>query len=294
VITYSSEPSDRRGPRPAIALLCLALGLTGCGGGDVTERELAEYDRTQFDPGNFVDPLTSTNRYYPLRPGTQWVRQGTTEVGSREVPHQVISTMTDVIREIDGVPAVAMLDQDTDAGEIAEASVDYFALDEDGNVWLMGSFTAQYSGGEFTNAADAWLNGSAGGSAGILMPVDPDTSTPAWVVALESEDEGTAAEVVETGVSECVEFACYDDVLVVREGEIGALDNEFKYFAPEVGQILNTPRQESRGRDVESLVNLVELSPEGLDEASAEVLALEELAREAAPDLFASPSTRAP
>jgi hypothetical protein len=260
----------------------------------VSERELAEFDRTEFDPANFVDPLTSTNRYYPLRPGMQWVRQGTTEVGSREVPHQVISTMTDVIREVDGVPAIAMLDQDTDAGELAEASVDYFALDEEGNVWLMGSFTAQYSGGEFTNAADAWLGGSGGGEAGILMPADPDTSTPPWVIGLESDGEGTAGEVVETDASECVEFACYEDVLVVREGEIGALDNEFKYYAPDVGQILNTPRQESRGRDVESLVNLTDLSPAGLDEASTEVLELEEHAREAAPDLFGSPSTRAP
>ena len=114
------------------------------------------------------------------------------------------------------------------------------------------------------------------------------------MIGLESDGEGTAAEVVETGASECVEFACYEDVLVVREGEIGALDNEFKYYAPDVGQILNTPRQESRGRDVEALVNLTDLTPEGLDEASTEVQNLEEHAREAAPDLFASPSTRAP
>ena len=126
------------------------------------------------------------------------------------------------------------------------------------------------------------------------MPAEPDSSTPPWVIGLESDGQGMAAEVVETGASECVEFACYDDVLVVREGEIDALDNEFKYYAPDVGQILNTPRPDSRGRDVESLVNLTDLSPAGLDEASAEVQNLEERAREAAPDLFAAPSTRAP
>lgn len=78
-----------------------------------------EPTRVQFDPANFVDPTTSANEYHPLRPGMQWVRAGTTEVGSRKVPHQVISTMTDVMRTIDGVPAVAMLDQSTDSGEIA-------------------------------------------------------------------------------------------------------------------------------------------------------------------------------
>jgi hypothetical protein len=202
--------------------------------------------------------------------------------------------MTDVIREIDGVPTVAMLDQNTDAGELAQQSIDYFALDEDGNVWLMGSYTAEYSGGEFTNTDDAWLGAAEGSEPGILMPAEPDTSTPPWIVGVESDAKGTAAEVVETGASECVEFACYEDVLIIREGEIGALDNEFKYYAPEVGQILNSPRQESRHRDRESLVNLTELSAAGLDEMSAEVLSLEERARESDPDLFSEPSTRAP
>lgn len=61
-----------------------------------------EPTRVAFDPSNFVDPTTNANGFHPLHPGTQWVRGGTTEVGSRKVPHQVISTMTDVVRTIDG------------------------------------------------------------------------------------------------------------------------------------------------------------------------------------------------
>ena len=45
------------------------------------------------------------------RPGTRWIRAGTTEIGSRIVPHVVISTLTDVVCTIDGVLAVATLDQ---------------------------------------------------------------------------------------------------------------------------------------------------------------------------------------
>jgi hypothetical protein len=289
---------DRRVSRPAVALACLALALAGCGGdaGGEGERSVEDFDRIQFDPANFVDPRTSTNRWHPLRPGMQWVREGTTEVGSRPVPHQVISTMTDVIREIDGVPTIAMVDQNTDAGELSQVGMDYFALDRDGNVWLMGAYQEDYSGGEFTNVADAWLGSGDGFEPGILMPGKPDVSTPPWVITLEEEREGTAGEVVETGASECVEFACYDDVLIIREGEIGALDNEFKYYAPDVGQILNSPRQESRHKDRESLINLTELSPEGLDEISDLALSLEEHAREVAPDVFGSAprSTRAP
>jgi hypothetical protein len=289
--------SARRRPRPAIPLVCLALLMSGCSGeGGAAEQSVEDFQRTEFDPANFVDPTTSTNRWHPLHPGMQWVRQGTTEVGSREVPHQVISTMTDVIREIDGVPTIAMVDQDTDSGEIAQVSIDYFALDTEGNVWLMGGYTEEYSGGEYTNTADAWLGSADGFEPGILMPAEPDTSTPPWVITLEEEREGTAAEVVETGASECVEFACYEDVLVIREGEIGKLDNEFKYYAPDVGQILNSPRQDSRHQDTESLINLTELSPEGLAEMSDLALSLEEHARETSPDVYGSApvSTRVP
>jgi hypothetical protein len=189
-----------------------------------------------------------------------------------------------------------MVDQDTDSGELAQVSIDYFALDKDGNVWLMGGYTEEYSGGEYTNTADAWLGAADGFEPGILMPADPTTSTPPWVITLEEEREGTAAEVVETGASECVEFACYEDVLVIREGEIGRLDNEFKFYAPDVGQILNSPRQDSRHQDTESLINLTELSPEGLTEMSELALSLEEHARETAPDVYGSApvSTRAP
>jgi hypothetical protein len=291
-------PRGRRGTRPVVTLVCLGLVLTGCGGdgGGSGEQTAEDFQQTEFDPGNFVDPTTSTNRWHPLRPGMQWVREGTTEVGSRAVPHQVTSTMTDVIREIDGVPTIAMVDQDTDSGELAQVSIDYFALDKDGNVWLMGGYTEEYSGGEYTNTADAWLGSAQGFEPGILMPAEPDTSTPPWVVTLEEEREGTAAEVVETGASECVDFACYEDVLIIREGEIGALDNEFKYYAPDVGQILNSPRQDSRHKDTETLINLIGLTPEGLDEMSNLALSLEEHARETAPDVYGSTpeSTRAP
>jgi hypothetical protein len=271
----------------------IALGAAGCSGsGDGGGKSLENFHRTTFDAANFVDPRTSSNRWFPLRPGMQWVRQGTTDVGFREVPHQVVSTMTDVIREIDGVRTIAMLDQDTDAGQLAEASIDYFGLDKDGNVWLLGSYTADYSGGTYTHTADAWLGGSAGGSPGILLPADPGGGTPPWVVSLDRDGNGTGGEVVATGARKCVQFACYEDVVTVREQDIGGGEAEYKYYAPDVGQILNSPRQDSKHKDQESLVNLTRLSPAGLDEMSTELLRLEDHARENAPELFRTPSTR--
>jgi len=70
-----------------------------------------------------------------------------------------------------------------------------------------------------------------------------------------------------------------EEVLTVREGKASALNNELKYYAPGVGQILNTPMVFSHHKDVEELVNLIQLTPRGLAEISAEVLKLDQHAR---------------
>jgi len=290
-----------RGLVAATGLALVGLLATACGGGPVDETAISaggpEPTRVEFDPADFVDPMTSTNGLHPLTPGTQWVRAGTTEVGSRQVPHQVISTITDVIRTIDGVPAVAMLDQSTDAGETSQIGFDWFALDREGNVWILGGYTEDYEGGVYSNAEDAWLGAESGGDPGILVPGTVTADTARWFIgATEAGDDGSVAEPVEVGASQCVEFGCYEDVTVIREGEAGAIDNEFKYYAPGVGVILNDPRDESLHQDYFELVNLLELSPAGLAEASQVVLDLEAHAAVTSPDVYGDvePAGRVP
>ena len=250
----------------------------------------SEPTRVKFDPVNFVDPTTSTNEYYPLRPGMQWVRAGTTEVGGRKVPHQVTSTMTDVVRMIDGVPAVAMLDQSIDAGEISEVGVDYFALDKDRNVWLIGGYTEAFEGGEYTNYEDCWLGTATGGLTGILLPGVVTMDTPRWFIGTPDPDEEdvAVAEPVAVGVTITVPFGEFQNVIAIREGHYDAIDNEIKYYAPGVGVIFNDPKLKSLHQDSFELVNLIELSPEGLAEASQVVLDLEAHAREVVPDVYAA------
>ncbi len=243
----------------------------------------------QFDPDNFIDPTTNTNAYFPLQPGMQWVRAGTTEVGSRVVPHQAISTMTDVVRIIDGIPAVAMLDQFTDSGEVSQVGMDYFALDKGGNVWMMGSYSEDYEGGEYTNVDEAWLGTGSGGETGIQMPASVTMETPRWFIHSPDEEENpTLGEPVSIGETTTVSFGEFRDVIAIREGQEGAIDNEVKYYAPAVGVILNLPQDASLHQDTFELVNLVQLTAEGLAEASQMVLELEAHAREVVPEVFGS------
>ncbi len=288
----------RLGRRVAAGLVLASLLLAACSGGSGSASSESGADETgtqvEFDPANFVDPTLSTNPYHPLTPGMQWVRGGTTEVGSRVVPHEVITTMTDVVRMIEGVPAIAMLDESTDAGEIAQRSIDYLALDKDGNVWILGGYTEDYEGGEYTNTDTVWLGTIDDGQPGILMPATVEANTPKWFIGAAPGEDASVGEPVELDISHCVTFDCYDGVRVIQEGEVGAPDNENKYYAPGVGVIDNVPLDASLHQDTFELLNLVELSPEGLAEASQVVLDLEAHAAEVVPDVFGTAPTSEP
>lgn len=272
--------------RPAlISLLALATLVSGCGGGGNSAAP-AKATETALKPADFGDPATGQNPYFPLRPGMQWVRIGTTDVGSRSVPHQVTTTVTDVFRTIDGVRTVAVLDHELDAGQISQESLDYLAVDKHGALWYLGGYTEEFEGGLYVSAIDPWLDGVNGAKAGLLIQADPKAGTPPYAVAQPDSEEGDVAKVIRVQTKRCVPFKCFGDVAVVREGKASAPDNEYKYYARNVGQIDNVPRGASVHNDVEQLVNVTELSPKALAEASAEALRLDHHAVQTAPDIF--------
>ena len=74
-----------------------------------------------------MDPLGGKNKWYPLAPGTQTLRDGSINRGSRKLTHKLRVTVTDVTKVVNGVTTVAVLDQDIDAGQVGEASLDFLA-----------------------------------------------------------------------------------------------------------------------------------------------------------------------
>ncbi len=281
-------------PMSAVAAVLGLSVLLGACGSEEDKPAPRKAEVIRFDRTNFGNPATGANPYLPLKPGTQWVREGSTIEGDRKVPHQVTTTVTDVYREIDGVRTVAVLDYELDAGQISQESLDYMAEDRDGNLWYLGGYTEEYEGGRFVSSVDAWLSGVKGAKRGLLVPAQARMGSPAYAVAAPDSEERDVAQVVKVGARHCVPFKCFDNVLIVREGKEAAPDNEFKYYARGVGQIDNVPRSASRHKDIEQLVNLTQLSPKALAEASAEALRLDHHARKQAPKTFGSfpPATR--
>jgi len=163
VAAFSSSRFRRR--CAVAAAVASVAALTGCGEGShraASIRAPTRFSHARFVRADFVSPTATGNQWLPLKPGLQSVRKGTTLVGHRAVPHLVISSVTDVFRWIDGVRAVAVLDQDVDAGQVTQQSIDWRAQDRWGNVWSVGSYTEEYEGGRFSIRRDAWLAGVDG------------------------------------------------------------------------------------------------------------------------------------
>jgi hypothetical protein len=232
----------------------------------------------KFDPKDFVDPLSGQNSWFPLVPGTQTLRDGSITRGSRKLKHELRVTVTDVTKEINGVRAVLVLDQDIDAKQVGEASVDYLAQDKFGNVWYLGSYTEIYEGGQFVNAPDAWLAGKSGAKPGVWMMADPKEGLK--YVQAQTRQETIRAEVAKVGDRKCTPFKCFKALAILEDG------SEFKYFGPGVGHIATEPNYSGGEQEIEELVNVVKLTPKGLAEYSNEALKLDKRARKEAKSVF--------
>jgi hypothetical protein len=225
----------------------------------------------KFDPKNFVDPLGGKNEWYPLAPGTQTLRDGSINRGSRKLTHKLRVTITDVTKVVNGVTTVAVLDQDIDAGQVGEASLDFLAQDKYGNVWYMGSYTEIYQGGQFVNAVDAWLTPKRGSKPGVWMMADPQEGMK--YVEAHNSRETIRAEVTKVDDRKCVPFKCFKALQVLEDG------TEYKYFGPGVGHIATEPNYSGGEQEKEVLTNVVKLTPKGLAEMSKEALRLDKHAR---------------
>ena len=237
-------------------------------------------DPADFAAERFTAASNAPNPWFPLTPGYQSVRQGEVNKGSRRLPHQRVLTVTDATKEIAGVRATLVLDQDFDGGELSEQALDFLAQDQDGNVWYLGSYTEAYEGGEFVNANDAWLAGVDGAKAGILMMADPQPGMARYAQATVP-GEGTAkAEILERDLSLCVPFKCFTEVLLIQED-----GSENTYYAPGAGGIRLEPVS-GDPQETEELINLTQLGEQGLAELSDEAVRLDQHAHREASDVF--------
>jgi hypothetical protein len=251
-------------------------------GSETPENLFEDFDRDNFDRSTNID-----NEWFPLRPGTQFVYDGSTFEGGRRAPHRVVFTVTDLTKVVDGVRTVVAWDRDYSAGELLETEIAFFAQDNDGNVWHLGQYPEEYERGRFVDAP-AWIAGVQNARAGISMKAKPRLGAPSysqgWGPAVNWTDR---ARVYRMGRRTCVRFDCYEDVLVIEEFSREEPDAfQLKYYARGVGNVRVGWRGEDPSKETLQLTKVVQLGPGALAEVRADVLELEKRAYKISKDVY--------
>ncbi|MFN8590105.1 MAG: hypothetical protein U0031_01505 [Thermomicrobiales bacterium] len=110
------------------------------------------------------------NRYFPLLPGAAYFYKGQED---GEVQRRTMK-VTHATRNILGVQAVVVLDTVRDAkGGLVEQTHDWFAQDDEGNVWYLGEDSKAYAHGKVVSTEGSWEAGVDGAQPGIIMPGQP-------------------------------------------------------------------------------------------------------------------------
>jgi len=128
---------------------------------------------TRYDPGinpaNFSASTTINNPLFPLVPGTTFIYEGDTAEGF-EHEEFVVTSNTKIIL---GVTCLEVRDTSVVGGELVEDTLDWFAQDNEGNVWYFGENAKQLSGDLIVGVEGSWTGGVDGAQPGIIMKALP-------------------------------------------------------------------------------------------------------------------------
>lgn len=214
--------------------IALVVGLVGCNNQDNEAETAAATPYTvTIDPANFVAVID--NPYMPLIPGTTRIYEGETEDGTEHVE----VTVLDETRVVMGVTVTVVRDTVTLDGVLLEDTHDWFAQDQEGNVWYFGEEVDNYEDGVLTDHHGAWEAGVDGALPGIVMVANPaDHTGEAYrqeYYAGEAEDMGEVMSVNETIT---VPFGTFTDVVQTKDWTPLEPDVlEHKFYAAGVGVI---------------------------------------------------------
>lgn len=187
-----------------------------------------------YDPGVGQGDLVAVvdNPLWPLVPYRFYKYEG----ADQYVDRYIESTP----REVFGSPAMVVFEVVTTKpeGYQLESTDDWYAQDQDGNVWYLGEDTKEYEGDD-VNTEGSWEAGVNGALPGIVMHgTQPAAGEPyrQEYAPCEAED---MAEVVSTDETVTVPLGTFEHCLQTREfTPLEPEVNEHKYYCPGIGLVL--------------------------------------------------------
>jgi hypothetical protein len=194
---------------------------------------VANAQSVTLDPAEFSADID--HPYWPMTPGARWVYRETDGEGGEQ---RVVVTVTDQTRTVAGIEARVVHDVVTEDGQLVEDTYDWYAQDDQGNVWYLGEDTKEYENGEVATTEGSWEAGVDGAQAGILLPADPQPGMTYRQEYYAGEAEDLARVLSVDGLAS-VPYGDFEQVLMTRDWtplDPGLL--EHKFYALRVGPVL--------------------------------------------------------
>jgi hypothetical protein len=138
---------------------------------------------------------------------------------------------------VDGVTTRVVEERETEGGQLAEVSRNYFAIDNaTGDVYYFGEDVDEYRNGKVSGHEGAWLSGVGGARFGMIIPGAPKAGDRYYQeyapkVAMDR------AEVVSITEEIKVPAGTFKNCLYTKETSALESGTEDKFYAPGVGLI---------------------------------------------------------
>jgi hypothetical protein len=183
-----------------------------------------------FSASDFHNPTTIDNRYFPLVPKTTFTYKGF----AQKATVVDIVTVTRNTPTIAGVKTVEVRDHVVEDGLLTGDTLDWYAQDDQGNVWYFGEFATQLPAGTHDGS---WKAGVDGAQPGYIMEAAPkvgDTYCQENAPGVAQD----AAQVLSVSASRSVPNGTFtSSVLQTKDYSLLEPKNENKFYAPRVGTL---------------------------------------------------------
>lgn len=188
----------------------------------------------------FSHPRDITNPLLPLAYLKQDILEGS-EAGAKVRVERTLLPKKHKSFTIAGqkVESLVMEDREFKNGALEEVTLDYFAQDDEGNVYYLGEDVDEYADGKVTGHEGAWLLGKDTQNPGVIIPAHPKVGDK-----FKSEDVNKEIreddEVVSVSETVAVPAGTFENCVKVKE-MLADGTTEFKFYAPGVGVVREVP-----------------------------------------------------
>jgi hypothetical protein len=187
-----------------------------------------------IDPAHFVQNVVGNN-FFPLTPNTIFTYESDSE--------RIVVNVTDKTTKILNITCRVVRDtsRDKNTGKLLEDTIDWFAQDNDGNVWYFGEISQQFDQGRLVGIEGSWRAGEDGAKPGIVMQANPLRGALYRQEFLLGTAEDLAKVLSLDSDAITVPAGTFDNCLETKDfSPLEPGVNEHKFYAPGVGLVLTT------------------------------------------------------